>query len=79
MAPTPHDTAIAILRTLVKRLKLRPGQSALLKAVLQNAEAEGVDRQDFEAGLNHAASNAWIVHDFSSQTVRLTQAGFAAV
>jgi len=75
---SPDDTARAIVRTLVKRLKLRPGQGALLGAVIQNAQSEGVDRQDLEAGLEHANSRGWILYDPNRHWVGLTDAGAAA-
>jgi hypothetical protein len=75
---SPDDTARAIVRTLIKRLKLRPGQGALLGAVIQNVQSEGVDRQDLEAGLEHAKSRGWILYDSNRHWVGLTDAGVAA-
>jgi hypothetical protein len=74
----PEDTAQAIVRTLVKRLKLRGGQGALLETVIQNVRSEGIDDREFEMGLREAATKGWIIHDRSNHSVRLTDAGYAA-
>ena len=72
------DTARTILRTLVTELKLRGGQGALLWAVIQSAYLEGVDREDFDAGLHDAIAQGWVVIDLNNELVSLTDAGFAA-
>jgi hypothetical protein len=77
-APSPDDTARAILRALISRLKLRGGQGALLGAVIQNAQAEGVDRRDFEAGLQRAIARGWILYDPDKQWLGLTGDGQSA-
>jgi hypothetical protein len=78
IAASADDTARAILRALVVRLKVRGGQGALLRVVIQNAQSEGVESQDFEAGLKHAIEQGWIGHDSPSgkHWVGLTDAGF---
>jgi hypothetical protein len=79
MAPTPDDIAREILRTLVKRLKLRAGHGALLETLIQSLPPECIDAEQFEAGLEAAIANGWIVQRQRSHSIRLTQAGFAAV
>jgi len=76
-APSPEDTARAILQTLVTRLNVRGGQGALRDAVIQNARSQGVDPEDFEAGLTFAIAQGWILSVPSKHWVGLTDAGFA--
>jgi hypothetical protein len=76
--PTPEETARAILRILVHRLRLRRGQGTLLGTLKQQTRAEGIDPRDFPAGFQHAVDHRWLIYDAASSWVGLTEAGIAA-
>lgn len=77
-APTPEETARAILRALVRSIRLRAGQGALVEPLNRQARVEGVDPRDFPAGLSHAVDRGWLVYDRNRAWVGLTEAGFEA-
>lgn len=76
--PTSEETARAIARTLVQRLRLRTGQGTLLGTLNQQARAEGINSHDFAAGFQHAVNHGWLAYDVSNSWVGLMEAGIAA-
>jgi hypothetical protein len=75
--PTAHDTALLILETLVKDLKLRADQFVPDQALKLAFEKRGGHRADIPAGLKYATEQGWLRYDNDKDTFFLTEAGFA--
>lgn len=76
-APTPDQSARAILRVLVRGMQLRAGNGVLLELLDQHARAEGMESNELLGGLMHAHLQGWLVYDKDRRWVGLRKAGLA--
>lgn len=74
---TPDQTARAILRLLVRGMRLRAGSGVVLELLDQHARAEGLESDELLEGLIHAHLQGWLVYDNERAWVGLTKAGLA--
>ncbi|MDB6103843.1 MAG: hypothetical protein JWO52_3842 [Gammaproteobacteria bacterium] len=77
--PSPEDTAKQILDMLVVDLRVRPPNGTTLRALIVQADARGIHREDLVEGLDYAGNQkGWVDNDQGSNWVRLNASGFTA-
>jgi hypothetical protein len=75
--PTPEETAREILAIFVGHFKCRPEHVLRINNFLAVWHGRGLAAEDFEPGMQYAATQGWVEVQPGGASFKLTSAGFA--